>query len=209
MIYLFTPYYNKDTPEFKKSLGSQTVKFLRIKRDRKRDGIYWTKALNDFHKEMFRWRGVKKEDIICIMNNDIQFNKDLFLEGSQVKEGEVYAPEFITIYWKDKKFRTVLHGQSNIHTFPGRCFFMTFKDFANSGGFCRLLPHYLSDYDFGIKMIKRLKPVTMKNKIIHPYHKKVSGFKMHSFNNPVFWTIFLLRHPNRYTLLNILKAWIR
>lgn len=209
MIYVFIPYYHPDTKEFTESLAKQTVQFRIIKRDRKRDGIYWTKALNDFHKEMKYWRGVKAEDVICVMNNDISFDSGFFEEGSQVKEGEIYGPEGVKIYWPKKRFRSLMYNQPMIDTFPGRAFFMTYKDFANSGGFCRLLPHYLSDYDFGIKMIKKgLKFVVMKNKIVHPYHPQVTGFKMISVNNPVFWTIFLLRHLNIYTPINIVKAWI-
>lgn len=58
MIYVFIPYYNEDTPKFKKSLESQTYKDYRIiRRDRKRDKIYWTKAVRDFQKEVKRFCG--------------------------------------------------------------------------------------------------------------------------------------------------------
>ena len=78
MIYVFVPYYNEDTKEFKESLAKQTVPYRLIKRDRKRDKIYWTKAVRDFQREIQRFCGIKDDDIICIMNNDIEFDENFF-----------------------------------------------------------------------------------------------------------------------------------
>ena len=207
MIYLFVPYYHPNSEEFINSLAKQTEGYRLIKRDRKRDKIYWTKACNDFLKDTQKYRGIKDNDIICIMNNDISFGPELFTEGSKVKQGEVYLPEGVHINWKYKKFIPVSYDETMVKTFPGRCFFMTYGDFKKSGGFSKLLPHYLSDYDFGIKMLKKLKPVMMRSKVKHTQHPQVTGFNMVSVNNPIFWTIFLIKHFNRYTFINIAKAW--
>ena len=217
MLILFIPYYNEDSPEFKESLKNSTVQFggdthaNRILRwDRRLKKIYWSRACNDFLKEIKRWRGLKDEDVICIMNNDISFPPEFLEEGMQVRPGQIYSPEFVSVNWKKKQFKNYNDPNiiNDILTFPGRLFFMTVKDFKNSGGFSKLIPHYLSDYDFGLRMLKKHTPVLMKNKITHDNHGKVRGFKIHSVNNPVFWTIFLLKHPNIYTLINIIKAWI-
>jgi len=206
MIYLFIPYYNEFEKPFINSLARQNVSYRLIKRDRKRDKIYWTKAVNDFRKDLLRYRGVKDTDVICIMNNDISFSDTLLEEGSQVREGGVYIPEGVKITWGKKKFELVQSGR--VDTFAGRCFFMTYQDF-NRFKFSKLLPHYLSDYDYGIKVCKKLKPVIMQNKLSHwgakPKHPK---FSILNPGNPIFWTIFLLKHPNRYTPLNLLKAWL-
>lgn len=202
MIYVFIPEYHPDSTTFARSLNYQTQKHIVIRTNRKAQGIYWTKALNNFIKQARQYRGLKEEDTICIMNNDISFSPYLFEEGSKVKRGEIYAPEFISIDWKHKKFTS---GKP-AHTFAGRCFFMAYADFVNSK-FTPALPHYLSDYDYGIRILKKLKPVLMKEKILHEEHPKATGFKMYSYNNPVFWTIFLIKHFNRYTFINILKAW--
>lgn len=206
MIYVFVPYYNEDSDGFKRFINNQNYKeFKLIRRDRKRDGIYWTRACNDFYKDIKRYRGVKDDDIICIMNNDIVFLDDYLRVGSKVKQGEIFVCDGITIDWKHKKF---FRG-SRVDTFPGRAFFMTAKDFMQSGGFCKWLPHYLSDIDFGIKMVKKGLKVYEMVEILHPEHKKEERpFSILSPHNPIFWTIFLLKNFNRYTFINIIKAWI-
>jgi len=212
MLFLFVPYYNEPTKEFLESIENSTVKFggdthanRMVSMNRKSNGIYWTKAVNDFYKFIKSCRGVKDDDVVAIMNSDISFSPGLLAEGMEVKPGEVYIPEGIEISWRDKQFTPSRLGAD---TFPGRCFFMAYADFLALGKFCKLLPHYLSDYDYGLKALKTLKPVIMGNKIIHDDHPKVTKpFKMISNTNPIFWTVFLLRHPNLYTPLNILKAW--
>src|SRR5574343_2046836 len=89
-LFVFVPYWNPHTKGFTESLAKQTdVSYRLITRDRKKDGIMWTKALRDFQKECKRFL-TKDSDVICVMNNDVDFNDDLFLIGSQVKRGEVY-----------------------------------------------------------------------------------------------------------------------
>ena len=211
MIYLFVPYYTEDTPEFRQSLESQIVPFQEIRRNRKADKICWTKAVNDFRKELMRYRGLKDDDVVCIMNNDISFGEKLFEEGSEVAlfNGNVYIPEGININWKTKSFNKTCI-RINVDSFAGRCFFMTVRDFIDSGGFSKLLPHCLSDLDFGLRMIKKGSDITiMVNNISHCNHnQEMRPFKIHSQTNPIFWTIFLLKHFNKYTFLNITKAWV-
>lgn len=208
MIYLFIPFYNSDKKRFRESLAKQTVEYKEIRRDRKADKIYWSKACNDFYEQIQKYRGVKDEDTICIMNNDISFDKDLFECGSEVKLGEILIPRYegVTIDWSKKKF----YNSVKIDCFPGRCFFMTYKDFIESGGFSKFLPHYLSDYDFSIRQINRgLKPYFITASITHhPHTKEMRPFTMISPNNPIFWSIFLVKHFNRYAFINIIKAWV-
>lgn len=137
MIYLFVPYYNNDSEGFKQSLAEQVYKDIKIiRRDRKRDKVYWTRACNDFYKDLKRYRGVKDDDVIGIMNNDVSFTPGYLLVAARVKKGQVFTCDGITIDWSKKKFTK----GTPIHTFPGRAFFMTAKDFKASGGFCKLLP---------------------------------------------------------------------
>jgi len=209
MIYVFIPYYNEDTPEFKKSLESQTYKDYRIiRRDRKRDKIYWTKAVRDFQKEVKRFCGAKDDDIVCVMNNDIEFNGELFELGSQVKSGEIFIPADVECFidFSDKSFKEESFPFCNC--FIGRCFFMTLGDFKRVK-FSRLLPHALADIDFSIRALRICKPVLIHPEIKHKEHtyQDCSMFSLRSYNNPILWTIFLLKHPNRYTFINILKSW--
>jgi len=205
MIYVFVPYYNEDTPEFKKSLRRQTVRFTLIKRDTKRDKILWTEAVNDFWHDSFNWG--KDDDVICIMNNDIEFDERLFIEGGEATSGWVHIPYGceMLVDWSKKRFSL---NTGVCDSFIGRCFFMTLKDFKERK-FCKLLPHAFSDLDFGLRTIKSGIVPILISPIIHKEHghPKVNCFSKLSYKNPIAWTVFLLRHPNRYTLINILKAW--
>jgi len=207
MIIVFIPFYHTDTNLFRQSLENQSVPFREIRRDRKRDKTYWSLACNDFHKQVQTFRGLKDNDTICIMNNDIYFGVNLLREGSKVQQGEILIPrgQGIKIDWNKKQF---IEGGSD--TFPGRTFFMTYKDFKNSGGFSRLLPHYLSDYDFGIRQVKKgLKVKEMFLRTYHPEHEKErKPFSKVSPDNPFYWTVFLLKHFNRYFFINLIKAWV-
>lgn len=209
ILFLSIPFYNEETKEFKESLSRQTVKYIKIvRRDTKKDKIYWSRACNDFYKDAQNYLDVKSDDVICIMCNDISFPDDFLEQGGRVNQGEIFIPanQGVLAYWKDKKF---LMPTPFPNCFSGRCFFMTYIDFIRSGGFTKWLPHYLSDYDFALRQIKRgLKPVLMDSRIGHNDHPKESKvFSVLSPANPVFWTIFLLRHLNKYTPINILKSW--
>lgn len=207
-LFVFVPYWNEHTKEFTDSLSKQTeVSYRLITRDRKKDGIMWTKALRDFQKECKRFLA-KDSDVVAVMNNDVKFDKNLFKLGSSVDAGSVYIPFdcSVEINWKHKHFS---FGGKKIDSFLGRCFFMTLGDFKKIK-FSRLLPHALADIDFGIKAVKTLTPYFLGCEFSHPDHeyKKVNKFSLLSYENPILWTIFLLKHPNRYTLLNIIKAWL-
>lgn len=207
-LFVFVPYWNEHTKGFTDSLAKQTdVSYRLITRDRKKDNIMWTRALRDFQKECKRFLA-KDSDVICVMNNDVEFGYDLFLIGSQVKQGEVYIAydTDVKIEWKHKRF---VFGAGRIDSFLGRCFFMTLGDFKKIK-FSRLLPHALADIDLGIRAVKKLHPCFIGCSFNHPDHpyKRVNKFSLLSYENPIIWTIFLLKHFNRYTLKNIIKAWL-
>jgi len=208
MIFVFVPYYDKWNDYFQNCLDNQFAEFMLMKYNRKELGGYWSSACNFFLKQIKTYRGLTDEDVICIMNNDIMFGDYLLTEGAKVRKNEILIPDGygIQIDWKTKK---ITKG-GRIDTFPGRTFFMTAPDFINSGGFSKLPPHYLSDYDFGIRMIKKGMAVkTMSTQVRHIEHpKNKNPWSARSVNNPFFWTVFLLKHGrNRYFFLNLLKAW--
>ena len=208
MIFVFVPYYDKWNDYFQNCLDNQTAEFILMKYNTKDTGGYWSNACNYFLKQIKTYRGLTYDDVICIMNNDITFSDDLMAEGNKIGENEILIPDGsdIQIDWKTKK---MIKGD-RIDTFPGRTFFMKAPDFINSGGFSKLLPHYLSDYDFGIRMIKKGMIVRTMNQPIHhvDHAKNYNPLCIRSVNNPLFWTIFLLKHGrNRYFFLNLLKVW--
>lgn len=212
-LFVFVPYWNPHTKGFTDSLAKQTdVSYRLITRDRKKDNIMWTKALRDFQKECKRFLA-KDSDVICVMNNDVEFGKDLFKYGSTVNQGNVFIAKGtdVEINWKHKQFLFGGGAGRDVkdNSFLGRCFFMALGDFKKIK-FSRLLPHALADIDFGIRAYKKLNVWVLNCEFNHPDHeyKRVNKFSLLSYENPILWTIFLLKHPNRYTLLNIIKAWL-
>ena len=205
MIYLFIPYYGVWPDYFTECLNRQTVKHRIFKYDRKENGGGWTHACNLFYKSFIQWRGTE-DDIVCIMNNDITFDDNFLSEGCRVEPGTILIPKDtgISIDWRTRKCS---HGSD---TFPGRAFFMNAADFINSGGFCSLIPHYLADYDYGYKLVKKgMKIVEMTQGIKHePHPVNRNPWTARSVNNPIAWTIFLLRNGrNKHIFLNLLKVW--
>jgi len=206
MIYLFVPYYGEWHSYFQECLDNQAEKFWLFKYDRKENGVGWTSACNMFHREFSRYRGTE-DDVICIMNNDITFGDFFLSEGYEVDTGTVLIPRDsgVSFDWSNKRCH---HG---LDTFPGRAFFMTAPDFIKSGGFSRLLPHYLSDLDYGFKLTKRgMRIEEMNHSINHESHPvNRNAWSVRSVNNPVSWTVFLLRWGrNRYILKNLLTSWL-
>lgn len=205
MIHLFVPYYGEWHSYFQECLDSQNVKFRLFKYDRKESGEGWTSACNMFHREVSRYRGIE-EDVICIMNNDITFGNSFLSEGCRVEQGTILIPHGTGVHidWKTKKC------YPGSDTFPGRAFFMCANDFIKSGGFCKLLPHYLADYDYGFKVIRggmKIKEMTQGIKHIDHLVNR-NAWSGRSVNNPISWTVFLLRNGrNRYIFLNLLKSW--
>ena len=207
MIFVFVPYYKKWHGYFDECLKRQTTEYYLIKFNRGDFGIGWSGACNHFLNTLKTFRGID-DDVICIMNNDIRFGGTLFAEGRGVRENEILIPAGcqVQIDWETKSVTT----GGRLDTFPGRTFFMRATDFMRSGGFSRLLPHYLGDYDFGIRMIKRgMRVRVMKNGIQHADHpKNTNPWSNRGVNNPLAWTVFLLRHGrNRYFFRNLLKIW--
>ena len=208
MIFLFVPYYETWPDYFQDCLDRQTADFVLMRYDRKEMGGYWTAACNYFLKTLKTYRGITHDDIVCIMNNDIMFTDDFLSEAGGVRPGDILIPNGsgVQIDWRTKR----MFNGDRVDTFPGRAFFMTAPDFINSGGFSRLLPHYRSGYDFGIRVIKKGMTVRAMARGIHhvDHPKNCRPLCIRSVNNPIFWTVFLLKHGrNRYFFLNLLKAW--
>lgn len=216
MIYVLIPHYHNDPDYFIESLNRQKGKFIVLRRDRKNDGIYWTRAMNDFRDEIKNYR-FQNSDCICILNNDLVLADDLFEKGRKVKRGKVLIPKTlektevkewgIEIDWSKKSFK---YGD-RIDCFAPRGIFMNILDFIDSGGFSPLLPHYLADYEFSIRMIRKgLKPVRIDTWVEHFDHERETrAFSWISEFNPFFWTVFLFKACwNRYLPINLVKAWI-
>lgn len=159
------------------------------------------------------------DDVVCFLIDDLAFGDSFFREGKQVKFDEVLLPYVIDeqkrlidggiqVDWKTKTFAI----SSRIDCFSPRGIFLKLGDFRKSGGFNKWLPHYLSDYEWSMRLVKNgIKPRRMKTTIEETTGggQHVTVLSKRSSPNPIYWTIFLfLCGRNRYLPLNLLKVWV-
>ncbi len=226
MLHLFIPYYQLPEQLFYDCLLKQTYKDVTYwYHDRAMLGHYWTESVNCFYDQMKQQVAeelIYDDDVIGIMNGDIVFDRDFLLNASVVMPGNVMVPpsNAVSIDWRYKRFtligdftyRPVHTWHSAVSGFYGRAFFMTVKTFLSTSGFDPKLPHYLSDLDYSLKIIKQgIKPVLMKSDIMHEDHEygkeTFSRFSPLSNRNPFAWTRFLLKHcPKRFLPINLIKV---
>lgn len=219
MIHAFIPHYDIPEDRFMQSLKRQTVPVDKHWfYDRFLTKVYWTDSINFFRRWLELYPETFKDtDVICILNSDLDLDPKLMEKGSKVKPGEILIPKVyennkldewgLTIDWSKKRF----YQGHRIDCFSPRGIFITVKDFRESGGFNPLLPHYLADYEWAIRQIRRgLKPHRMNSYVIHQTHSKSAPiFSPLNPHNPKYWVIFLwLVCPKKYLLINIIKSLI-
>lgn len=219
MIYALIPHYGELHECFKLSLKRQSSPiFAEYYYNRRKDKTYWGQAMNHYHRLVCHHPKIYNDtDVICILNSDLELDLNLMRKGSKVKPGEILIPKVfengkldewgLTIDWSKKRF----YNGHRIDCFSPRGIFITVKDFRESGGFNPRLPHYLADYEWAIRQIKRgIKPHRMNSYVIHQTHSKSAPiFSPLNPHNPKYWIIFLwLTCPKKYLLINIIKSLI-
>jgi GT2 family glycosyltransferase len=177
--------------------------------------------------------------VVLFINDDVKFDTD-FLErglsalraepntwicaqihsqhtGEMLNEGQIYDPSTLT-------FRKPLPGEP-INCASTNGLMVTMESLRKVGGFLpRVLPHYLSDYEFTI----RAKRTGIELKCIPAFHlrwdEKTTGlrtFDNHSFwsfvrnyfskksaVNPVYWTTFVFLTCRRSTIpWHVFRIW--
>ncbi|PWA04888.1 glycosyltransferase family 2 protein [Flavobacterium psychrotolerans] len=180
-------------------------------------------------------------DAVLIINDDVLFGIDFLEIGLKILQDHssktlVIAENFkdeskdtlidsgVYINWKSLDFNCqVKNGSANCCSTRG--LFLNIDDFLSIGGFFpKVLPHYLSDYEFthraynkGFKIITNpsLKLFTAANTTGNHFIKKSSFrnyvknlFSVKYVGNPVYFTTFILLSCPFYLIpLNLLKVW--
>jgi GT2 family glycosyltransferase len=206
----------------------------------KGQGNWWWAGSLQKGYEWLRKNNVPPTDFVLIINDDTQFEND-FLEA---------ATNFLT-----KRSRFLLLAQcysrqsgqlidagvhadlkrltfeqmpapDQVNCLSTRGLFLRFSDFTEIGGFHpRLLPHYLSDYEFTLRARRKgMKLMTdpsvklwlderatgyhgLKREPLPNQLKKF--FSAKSAMNPFAWSAFiLLACPWQWKLINLLRVWV-
>lgn len=181
---------------------------------------------------------VEDKDIIVFINDDVTFENNFlqmavnFLEHQsgillpQVFNKETGMVEETGVMADFKKLTFVTASSpEKINCLPTRGLFLRMSDLRRIGDFYpRLLPHYLSDYEFTIRAyrlgisLKTSPDITLKSNDAATGYRSLEGqtladffkkyFSIKSASNPIYWSTFvLLASPKLYIPWNLFKVW--
>jgi len=206
----------------------------------KGQGDWWWAGSLQKGYEWLKSNNIPSTDLALIINDDTEFEAD-FLEKAlnilsqrkktlllalcysrrtkQLLEGGVHA-NLKWLFFRDATMR------EQINCLSTRGLFLRVSDFLEIGGFFpRLLPHYLSDYEFTIRAHRRgmrlmtdpsLKIwVDERSTGYHQFTGEPLGsllkkyFSKKSAANPAAWSAFvILACPWPWKIINLLKVWV-
>ncbi len=177
-------------------------------------------------------------DIICFINNDVEFNEYFFKTACDYIESSPNEYLLVIARLKLDANETTISGSivadfSKLSFTPAqesetancsstRGLFMSWNSLVRTGGFRpKLLPHYLSDYEFTLRASKRGANIFSPMDVMVQLDEKTSGIRKIEANsrrdflkqyfsyrhtgNPLHWLVFLILIPNKWTMKNILR----
>ena len=205
--------------------------------------LWWAGSLHKGYNYLVNSNIVRKNDLILIMNDDTRFNEDYINIGVNIMEqnpkcllGSTAISEQSRelsdagkkVDWKRYKIENVI-DDDQIECLSTRGLFMAFSSFKHIGGFYpKILPHYLSDYEYTIRATsKGYKLICDKTFFLYRNEEttgihSVKNIKKNILSklrimlsrryaqNPFYISVFiLLRCPYRYKIKNLFKIWLR
>lgn len=205
----------------------------------KGDGNWWWAGSLQQGIDWLKKRRVSDREIVMFANDDITFGVDFLQKATNVMKGLHNA--LLLPYVLNEKtgqsedpglevdFCTLsFHPASSpekVNCLPTRGLFMRMADLRKVGNFHpRLLPHYLSDYEFTIRAHRNgLKLITSEDIIIR-LDRDQTGFRSLDHidfiefvkkyfskkyvSNPIYWSVFILMTlPKSYVLGRLLRLW--
>jgi GT2 family glycosyltransferase len=199
---------------------------------------WWAGSL----QEGQRWllgRRPTADDIVVIANDDTRFDADFLAAGRAALAGsrrklllaQLYTDGSgelvevgVDVDWRRLKTRGVKDPKA-VNCFSTRGLFVRAVDFLDIGGFhTRLLPHYLSDYEFTIRARRQGFELASDPTVKLWYDPTTTGIRSvsrrsvrdylrttisrRSVSNPIYWTTFLLLAcPRRQLPRNVFRIW--
>jgi GT2 family glycosyltransferase len=180
------------------------------------------------------------DDIAIFMNDDVTFTPDFLLNGMRLldRHGGMVLPQVldegtgkieesgVEADLMKLTFRTAT-TPACINCLPTRGLFMRISVLKKVGNFFpRLLPHYLSDYEFTIRAHRLGVSLTTSPELVIGFNREATGyrnfeglsftdflskyFSIKSALNPVYWSTFiLLASPKIYIPWLLAKVWVR
>lgn len=202
---------------------------------RGRGDWWWAGSLH----QGFLWigqAGVPANDLVLMINDDTEFGPDFLANGvaamrphslllAQAWDSGGTSCE-AGVFWDWKTLTCTGAGDGQpINCFSTRGLFLQAGDFLKIGGFFpRLLPHYLSDYEFTMRAHRKGYALISSRGVSLRYFEALTGIRsvrglsvwqalkanlsVRATGNPVYWSIFvILASPARYVLPNLVRVW--
>jgi GT2 family glycosyltransferase len=176
------------------------------------------------------------DDLVLMINDDTDIPPDflanavaamrpasLLLARAHTSDGKFCEAG---VFWNWKDFRcTGVAAHEEINCFSTRGLFLYVGDLLKIGGFYpRILPHYLSDYEFTIRAHRKGYALISDPSVSLRFFEALTGIRsteglsiwhtlrtnlsIKSSSNPFHWTSFvLLASPRRYLLTNVGRVW--
>jgi GT2 family glycosyltransferase len=198
--------------------------------------LWWAGALQAGYMHLVQGN-VSPDDLVLIINNDVLFGPNYLESAMRVLEsgpsdallgslcksptGEI---DFgVSINWSSLEIK-LAQNIADVHCMSTRGLFMRMETFKKTGGFRpRLLPHYLSDYEYtyrarklGLKLLTdstvwlQDDPTTTGIRIEEVSNLRAlltRNFSRRSASNILAWSAFvLLCSPRRYLIRNLFRA---
>jgi GT2 family glycosyltransferase len=180
-------------------------------------------------------------DIVLIANDDTTFEPDFLAAARSIIEREprilLLAQQYSaqtgettgfgsTIDWRKLSFKPAPTIEDS-DVFPTRGLFLRLDDFLELGRFHTvLLPHYLSDYEFTLRAVRRGFALRSDPSVRLVMDEQTTGIRslnlaspwaylrsvltIKATRNPIYWSTFvLLAAPRRYVLSSLWRIWRR
>jgi len=201
------------------------------------NGDWWWAGSLQQGFNFLRNEGLSHDDYVLIINDDVVFGRDFLAKGisildknkqtlllAQFQEGKNSPPQETGIHADLKTLSfPKASSSSDINCMPTRGLFLRWRDFADIGGFHpKILPHFLSDYEFTIRAHKKgyrclTSPDVIVSQNLHETRKVSldnssyfsylgSFFSIKSYYNPIYQISFIfLACPVRWIPRNLLR----
>jgi GT2 family glycosyltransferase len=206
----------------------------------KGDGNWWWAGSLQKGYEWLESKKLSLSDVILIINDDTEFGDDflergvtllkkhektLLLAQCHSKQTQQLLDSGVHVNWKRLTFEQA-SSPEKVNCFSTRGLFLRARDFFEIGGFYpRILPHYLSDYEFtirakrmGFALVTNAELKLLLDESATGYHKFTPEyflnfiakyFSKKSAANPFDWTVFIaLACPWPWKLINWLRVWV-
>ncbi|MGF1479789.1 MAG: glycosyltransferase family 2 protein [Cyanophyceae cyanobacterium] len=184
-------------------------------------------------------RAVPPSDLVLTINDDVTFGPDFLAKAAEILKHQPRTLLLAQAFSKQsgRLLTTGVHADlkrltfdlspasEEINCLPTRGLFVRSVDLMEIGNFYpRLLPHYLSDYEFTIRAHRRGLTLTTSSELKLWVNEATTGFfqsenggfgkfirqyfSNKSMNNPLHWTIFvILSCPKAWIPLNLVRVW--